>query len=77
MELHDVITKIPAKSVGIFPFVYNSPVKKPAKAPDNIPSKVDRNGFHPKLIAVTATAPPKGKEPSVVMSGKFKILKVR
>ena len=39
-------------------------------------TKVAKIGFQPKFIRVTATAPPRGKEPSVVKSGKSKIRKV-
>ena len=38
--------------------------------------KVANSGLTPLVIKVTATAPPRGKLPSVVISGKFKILKV-
>ena len=70
------MTKIPDKSVGIFPFVYISPVAKPARQPAPTATNVARKGLTPCVISVTATAPPSGKEPSVVISGKFKILKV-
>ena len=70
------MTKIPDKRVGIFPLVYNNPAAKPARHPAPIAAKVARKGLTPCVIRVTATAPPKGKEPSVVISGKFRIRKV-
>ena len=70
------MTRIPDKSVGIFPLVYNSPAAKPARQPAPTAAKVARKGLTPWVIKVTATAPPSGKEPSVVISGKFKIRKV-
>ena len=70
------MTKIPDKRVGIFPLVYNNPAAKPARHPAPTAAKVARKGLTPWVIKVTATAPPSGKEPSVVISGKFKIRKV-
>ena len=70
------MTKIPDKRVGIFPLVYNNPAVKPARQPAPTAAKVARKGLTPWVIRVTATAPPKGKEPSVVISGKFRIRKV-
>ena len=76
MELQDVMTRIPAKSVGILPLVYSKPVISPAAQPARKATKVARKGLTPCVINVTATAPPKGKEPSVVISGKLRIRKV-
>ena len=70
------MTKIPDKRVGIFPLVYNNPAAKPARHPAPTAAKVARKGLTPWVMRVTATAPPSGKEPSVVISGKFKIRKV-
>ena len=70
------MTKIPDKRVGIFPFVYNNPATKPARQPAPTAAKVARKGLTPWVIRVTATAPPSGKEPSVVISGKLRIRKV-
>jgi len=39
-------------------------------------AKVATKGLTPLVIKVTATAPPNGKEPSVVISGKSRIRKV-
>lgn len=76
MEWQEVMTRIPDKRVGIFPLVYKRPVAIPARQPTPTAAKVAKNGFTPCVIKVTATAPPRGKEPSVVISGKFKIRKV-
>ena len=48
----------------------------PARQPARMAAAVARKGLIPLLISVTATAPPNGKDPSVVISGKFKMRKV-
>ena len=49
----------------------------PAAQPAAKAATVAINGLTPCVIKVTATAPPKGNEPSAVISGKFRIRKVK
>ena len=75
-ELQDVITRIPDKSVGILPLCVEKTRRKSRQAPCSIAASVARSGLTPLVIKVTATAPPSGKEPSVVISGKSRIRNV-
>ena len=71
------MVRIPAKRLGIFPLVVNSPVTNPASIPAPVAASEAKSGLTPWTIRVTATAAPSGKVPSTVMSVMFKMRKLR
>ena len=54
----------------IFSLTLSTAVSRPAAAPATVPSAVARNGFIPLTIATAVAAPPSGKLPSTVRSGR-------
>ncbi|MNJ72714.1 hypothetical protein D3C77_694120 [compost metagenome] len=54
----------------ILSLTFSQPVTSPAAAPATVAMTVARNGSVPEAISVAQTAPPNGKLPSTVRSGK-------
>lgn len=69
IEYRAIIVRIPERIAGIFNFVYKTPVITPAAAPQIIALRIPQPGFTFEEISEAATAPPRGKLPSQVMSG--------
>ncbi len=67
---------IPAKRFGIFNKVCKRAVKIPAVIPAIIATTKPRYKSEPLVINIAATHAPVAKEPSTVISGKSRILKV-
>ena len=64
------MTRMPASRSMIFRLTLSQPVSTPAIAPAAVAMAVARKGSYPREMSVAATAPPSGKEPSTVRSGK-------
>ena len=75
-EYRAIMVRIPAKSAGIFSLVCRKPVIRPARPPAKAAAKMAKMGFVPFTIRVTATAAPRGKDPSTVMSATSSTRKV-
>ena len=73
IEYKAIITRILASNCKIFSRTCNQPVTKPAAAPASAPAADASQGSTPAVIMVAATAPPSGKLPSAVRSGKSRI----
>ena len=71
-----VIIRIPARRELILNFVANIPVRHPAMKPAAMAIIVEETGSIPSKINLAATAPPSGKLPSTVRSGKDSTRKV-
>jgi hypothetical protein len=71
-----VIIRMPANKELILNFVANIPVRQPAMNPAAMEIIVEEIGSIPSKINRAATAPPNGKLPSTVRSGKDKTRKV-
>ena len=70
MEYKATITKMPAKRFMILKRTFKKAVTKPAQKPAAAPANVASQGSRPLTRHTAQTAPPKGKLPSAVMSGK-------
>ena len=70
------MTRMPASRSMIFRLTLSQPVSTPAIAPAAVAMAVARKGSYPREMSVAATAPPSGKEPSTVRSGKLSTRKV-
>ena len=70
MEYKAIITKMLASKSMIFRLTFSQPVIIPAPAPASVATRVETKGSTPLVIKIAATAPPKGKLPSTVKSGK-------
>ena len=74
-EYSAIIIRMLASRSMIFRRTLSQPVMKPATAPASVPPSVDMNGSCPLAMSVAATAPPIGKLPSTVRSGKLRMRK--
>ncbi len=77
IEYSATMDRIPERSLFIFSLVLRIPVSRPASTPPPTASKVARNGSPPRNMKIAAIAPPSGKLPSTVRSGKSRTLKVK
>ena len=68
--------RMPARRLFIFSLVFSTPVRQPATNPAPMPQAVARPGSMPSTMSRAQTAPPRGKLPSTVRSGKASTLKV-
>ena len=74
-EYKATITKIPASNCRIFSDTCIQAVSIPAKPPATMAKPHANQGFTPFTMHTAHTAPPKGKEPSAVKSGKSRMRK--
>ena len=70
MEYSAVIIRIEASRSMILSLTLSQPVTSPAAAPARVAPKVAIHGLKPATIMTAQTAPPRGKLPSTVKSGK-------
>ena len=76
-EYSAIITRMLASSCMIRSRTLSQAVSMPARPPASSAAAVAASGFQPATISAAATAPPSGKLPSTVRSGKLMILKDR
>ncbi len=70
IEYSAIITRMLASRSMIFRRTLSQPVTSPAKAPAAVAASVASQGLTPEEISMAQTAPPSGKLPSTVRSGK-------
>ena len=68
--------RMPAKRLFIFSLVFSTPVRQPATKPAPMAQAEANPGSTPSTMRRAQTAPPRGKLPSTVRSGKASTLKV-
>src|SRR5256885_9951226 len=69
-EYRPIIIRMEASRSMIFRRTLSQPVIRPATAPAAVPASVASQGLVPVEIRMAQTAPPSGKLPSTVRSGK-------
>jgi len=69
-EYSAIIIRMLASRSMILSLTLSQPVTSPAAAPAKVAAMVATNGSVPEAISVAQTAPPSGKLPSTVRSGK-------
>ena len=69
-EYKAVMTKMPASKCNMPILTLSHAVTTPAIIPAIIPNRHAIQGLKPEMMDIAATAPPKGKLPSAVKSGK-------
>src|SRR5690554_4191223 len=75
IEYSAIIIRILASRSMMRSLTFSQPVIMPATAPAPTATSVAANGLTPTLISVAAVAPPSGKLPSTVRSGKRRMRK--